>query len=77
MTYNKSSQKIKYFIKLYYFILFYLTDHPMWFIPTIKKLLQVPIATPRHPTLRFHLSHEAAIHNKEILQKYGNSIHDY
>jgi hypothetical protein len=49
----------------------------MWFIPTIKNLLQVPIATPRHLTLQFKLSQEAAIHYRGILQQYGNSINDY
>ena len=63
---------------MYYVILFlYLSDHPLWFIPTIENLLQVPIATPRHPSIQFNLSQEAAIHNKEILQKHGNSINIY
>jgi hypothetical protein len=49
----------------------------LWFIPTIENLLQVPIATPRHPSIQFNLSQEAAIHNREILQKHGNSLNTY
>ena len=49
----------------------------MWFIPTIKEILQVKIATPEQPTLRFELSHEATDHNKKVIQHYGNRLHQY
>jgi hypothetical protein len=39
--------------------------------------LDVQIPTPKCPTLRFELSHEAALHNKKLLQAHNNSLHEY
>jgi hypothetical protein len=50
--------------------------HPAWFIPAIKQILQTPIPTPKHPSLRFELCREAAVHNMHQIQKSNNSIKD-
>jgi hypothetical protein len=39
--------------------------------------LQTKIKTPKHPSLKFELSQEAAIHNMQQIQQYNNSIHAY
>ena len=70
-TYNKSSleNKVSHQVVLLYF--FYLSDHPLLFIPTIENLLQVPIAIPRHPILQFKLSQE--VHFKVVLILFPHS----
>jgi hypothetical protein len=50
---------------------------PDWFLPEIERILKTAIPTPGHPTLRFELTMDAAVHNMQQSKLCNNSIHEY
>ena len=52
-------------------------EYPLWFMDTIQKVIQTPVATPKLPSLRFELTQEAAQYNMSLVQAHNSSIHEY
>jgi len=55
----------------------YIIDPPEDFITMLTSILKSEQSTPRAPSLRWDLSHEAALHNMTLIQEHGNNIQNY
>jgi hypothetical protein len=55
----------------------HLVDTPEWFLPTIRRIVNTPVAVPSSPNLQFCLSKASAAHNMLILKNHGNNIHHF